>query len=68
MRGGINGPGNILLDGYRESRTQSPFDAVGKLAFVRIAVVRVKNRPVVIQKLKLRLLGEECGRGKKATD
>jgi hypothetical protein len=66
MRGGINGPGNVLLDGHRESRTQSPFDAVGKLAFVRVAIVCVKNRLVVIQKIESRLLSEECGRHENA--
>jgi len=64
----VDGPGNVLFDSDREPGTQSPFDSVGILAFVQIAIVCIQDRPVMIQKFKRRLLCEECGRGKDAND
>src|SRR5262245_15890678 len=52
-------PPKILLDSHREARRKSTVEPVLPLAAVRITVVRIHDRPAVIQKRKLGLLGSE---------
>src|ERR1035438_1707792 len=60
--GGIDGPPKILFDAHGEAGLQRAIDAVLKIAFVRIAVVRVQNRPVVIEKVEVGLGKQRQGR------
>lgn len=47
-------PGEILLDRDGKTRAQRPLQAVRPFAFIRITVVRVHNRPVIVEGIQLR--------------
>ncbi len=53
--GGVDGPGEILLDAHGEAGLKRSIDAVLKIALVRIAVVRVQYGAVVIEEVEVDL-------------
>ena len=53
--GGVDGPGEILLDTDGEAGLERAIDAVLKIALVRIAVVRVQYGAVVIEEIEIGL-------------
>jgi hypothetical protein len=61
--GGIDVPGEILLDGYRKAGVESTVDTVVPSPLIRIAIVRVQYGLIVIQKIQIRTLPQgERGR------
>ncbi len=53
--GGVDAPGEILLNTHGEARLECAIDAVLKIALVRIAVVRVQYGAVVIEEVEVGL-------------
>src|ERR1700728_3943973 len=56
----IDIPCQILLDGNWKSRSKSALDPVVPFAFVRIAVMRIQNWLVVIEKVQVLALCKDC--------
>jgi len=60
----IDIPRKVLLDRYGKARVERSLNAVIPLSLIRVAVMRIQNRLVVIQKVQIRVLRKRRAGGK----